>query len=523
MSMNSFIRQFTSKGPIEPSLSIVILTDGIYLCKLDEQEPATQTTFHQLEGDNWEAVLNSALKDEACQGLNAIVTLGSQSYQSYHIEKPTIPREEWPAALPFLLKDMVSMRVTDIVADGVEITQSSKVQAYVLTNKLVMELKQVLDSHNVRLLTILPEDEVWSHIRPDSSAYMLLHRSKNSEFKIGIFVEQGSVFQRTVRGLQQSVTGEFSSSLELDSLALELQRSMDYLSSQLKQVQVNRLFLCCDDEDAQKLQQELQERLNVTVEPLFIETPLSETEPVNDVADEGVDSKAVVGLVSEDQAIENKPLDLSQESVGGVLAISALKNVTKSEINLYPEHLKPKKELFCLGTVVASWLVIVVVMLAAYGFYSFENQQLDTQISKLKADVNQLTTKTTSLQKQLDDHHPSASKLAAVARLKEDVETKKESLKVISRFDSKQMAGYSGIMQGLSSIGRHDISLTRIQIDNGRMDVQGLAKSPEVVPNWVQHFKTQLNLIGRTFESLSIGRNENDVVVFSLRSSRGDK
>ena len=127
------------------------------------------------------------------------------------------------------------------------------------------------------------------------------------------------------------------------------------------------------------------------------------------------------------------------------------------------------------------------------------------------------------MNKKLAAHKPSPAKLAAVDRLREDVKTKQESLKVISSFDSQLQVGYSGIMSGLSSIDRSDISLTSIDIKNGKMNIQGLAKSPEVIPSWVQQFKNEMNLVGRTFESLSISRDENNVVIFSLRSKSGDE
>ncbi|WP_105900775.1 hypothetical protein [Vibrio gangliei] len=166
--------------------------------------------------------------------MHASVTLGSHLYQSYQIDQPTIPKEEWPAALPFLLKDLITERVTDIVADGVVLPGSNKVKAYVLTKRFVEQIKAVLEQYSNKLVRILPEDEVWARTRPDISSFMLLHRSQNSEFKIGAYVEEGSVSQRTIRGVTPPVTGEFESTLQLDSLALELQRSMDYLSSQMK-------------------------------------------------------------------------------------------------------------------------------------------------------------------------------------------------------------------------------------------------------------------------------------------------
>ncbi|MGT0149794.1 hypothetical protein ACT691_10260 [Vibrio metschnikovii] len=56
--------------------------------------------------------------------------------------------------------------------------------------------------------------------------------------------------------------------MQLDGLALELQRSIDYLSSQLKGVALHQLKVCCDDEDHTQLVAALNERLNVKASPL---------------------------------------------------------------------------------------------------------------------------------------------------------------------------------------------------------------------------------------------------------------
>ncbi len=478
------LQNFMNRGPEVSSLSIVMLSEGIYLSKVDPESGLEAASFHELTDNNWDFVLSSALKEHKCQNLNATVTLGSHLYQSYHIDKPAVPKEEWPVALPFLLKDLITERVNEIVTDGVELGDSNKIQAYVVIKRFVEQLKQVLDHRSVKLLNITPEDEVWAHARSDVPAFMLLHRSQNSDFKIGAFVNQSSVFQRTVRGVESPITGEFASSLQIDALALELQRSMDYLSAQLKQVQINKLFICCDDENTEELREALQERLNVMVEPLLLS-------------------------------------DVTQKS-GEVLVYEAYQLGLKG-VNLYPEHLKPKKDRFNLDIVAASWAAMFLIMMVIYSFYSYKNHQLDEQITVANRQATELTNEVAVLNKKLAAHKPSPAKLAAVDRLREDVKTKQESLKVISSFDSQLQVGYSGIMSGLSSIDRSDISLTSIDIKNGKMNIQGLAKSPEVIPSWVQQFKNEMNLVGRTFESLSISRDENNVVIFSLRSKSGDE
>ncbi|MFA0544591.1 MSHA biogenesis protein MshI, partial [Vibrio sp. 10N.222.52.B7] len=66
------------------------------------------------------------------------------------------------------------------------------------------------------------------------SNFILLQRSANSHFKLGAFVENTVCFQRSIRSVVPPLTGVASSALQLDGLALELQRSIDYLSSQIK-------------------------------------------------------------------------------------------------------------------------------------------------------------------------------------------------------------------------------------------------------------------------------------------------
>ena len=55
------------------------------------------------------------------------------------------------------------------------------------------------------------------------------------------------------------------------------------------------------------------------------------------------------------------------------------------------------------------------------------------------------------------------------------------------------------------------------------LDLSGLARNANVVPNWIGQFKSELNLVGRAFEKLKIGRNDQDVVTFELSTRRESK
>jgi len=127
------------------------------------------------------------------------------------------------------------------------------------------------------------------------------------------------------------------------------------------------------------------------------------------------------------------------------------------------------------------------------------------------------------LNQRLAKHKPSAAKIAAVARLKLEIQAKRASLKAVNEFDQSQQIGYSGVMRALAELGRQDISLSHIFIDSNTMDLQGLAREAKAIPNWVNQFKSEVNLVGRTFEKLKIGRNDDDIVTFELITKQEPK
>jgi MSHA biogenesis protein MshI len=367
--------------------------------------------------------------------------------------------------------------VTDIVADGVALPNSSKIQAYVVNKSIINDLVKCCLKSGLELGNVVPEEEVWAHAQNELTSFMLLHRAKQEHFKIAAFHESSTAFQRSIRTVMAPITNTPSAALQYDGLALELQRSIDYLSSTFKQAHFGKLFILCDEEDQTLLAQELQERVSVQV----------------------------------------VTLQQDQQTYAEVLA-SLTKPESTDEINLYPEHLKPKVDYFTLKNVVVTWAVLSTLLLGTFGVYSFQLSLLNEQLGQLSRESEALSAKQASLQQQVAKHVPTQEKLNAVARIKQDIENKQASLKAVGQFDDSQKLGYSGVMTSLSILGRNDISLSDIYIDSDNLNMSGLASRPQAVPNWINQFKKEHNLVGRTFETLTLGRNEDDIVTFELRA-----
>lgn len=478
MNLNGIINKFRSSSLDDNQLYITIQQDAVYLfnSKGSQQEPLRFPIEH-----HWDETLDAALSSGDFLNGSATVAFCSGYYQNFQIEKPELPEEEWSSALPFLLKDLISERVTDVVADAMLLPDGRKIQAYVMRKKQVLTLHDKLLKWNVSLNRIVPEDILWSDVQNDIANFMLLYRSLKSDFKIGAYVSGYNRFQRTIRGVVAPLTGNASSDLQLDTIALELQRSIDYLSSQLRDSSINHLLVCCDEEDTDELLTALSERLSVKVLPISQE---------------------------------------NQWLCGQILCL-ALKRSSHNRINLFPDSLKPKKVFFTLTNVIGSWLILSAIMLSVYGYVTYENNQDNAMLRQIKSSNVLLNEDLIVLQEQVSRHIPSAEKIAAAERLRSDIKSKKAALKAIGQFDSSLTLGYSGILNALATLAREDISLVDIQVNRRQLSLRGLASKPESVPSWVKQFRTELNLLGRNFEKLSIDRNENDVITFEL-STRVD-
>ncbi|MBM7038038.1 hypothetical protein [Vibrio ulleungensis] len=447
------------------------------------QQQDQQFSHNQVpvDGGDWGQALHNVLESIEVKGLSCIVVLGSEFYQAYQIDTPKIPKEEWPVALPFLLKDVIAERISDVVVDAVELPTKGKSQAYVYKKTQLELLKSACESQGLDLAQVIPENEVWAKVATQQDNFLLLHRAQKENFSVAAINDGHTVFQRGIRGVVAPLTSSPAGGLQFDSLALEVQRSVDYLSASFKQVHFNHLFVVCDEEDTPQLLEELNSRLSVNVATLPQEW----------------------------------------ESVGAVLTKTALLN--QFAVNLYPEHLHPQKEVFTLATTLICLGVLSAAIAATTAYYSYQNTQIQKQWVSVKNQVSELTSEQARLQQKLSQHVATKSKLDAAERIEKDIEAKRVSLSAVGRFDETQRTGFSGVMSALANIDRDDIALGSIYISADKLSFEGLAKDPTSVPSWLKEFKQEVNLVGRSFESLNIGRNEEGVVTFKVDSKAGSK
>jgi MSHA biogenesis protein MshI len=484
MSNSSFFSKFNFSKQVQSRLSIVILSDGIYAATSNVSNQFEQSFFVPIsDPSHWMNSLVSLIHKNGLESRQANIVLGSHLYQAFQIDTPDIPRSEYQGALPFLVKDLVTERLGDIVADGFPLSPLGKLQTYVTKRQVIESVSKICHENDISLQRIVPEDMAWGVVNKESESYMLLYRDIKSDFKLSAYKESNICFNRSLRGVTPPLTGANLNSLQLDALALELQRSLDYLTSQLQSVAINNLYFMCDGEDPLQLTEELQARLGVSVKQL----PLAED---------------------------------ALKSCGDTLAWSGLQ-LSDDGVNLYPEHLKPTFDHFTFKNVVIGWVIIGIVMAIVSSVILFNHSEESNKLTHLTTESQKQMLELDQLNNKLASHKPSASKIAAVERLKKDIKAKEASFRAIDQLDNSSQIGFSGVMKSLTTIGKNDISLSKIYIQGESMSFSGLARNATVVPKWIQAFKSEMHLVGRTFGKLSIFHDENGHVTFTLTTNDG--
>ena len=459
---------------------LVIQLDAIYALSSVNSFNAER---YEISDSDWEDAFQRALFAISSYSDTLTVVLANQYYQMYQIDKPTMPRNEWPSALPYLLKELTSERAIDIVADAVELPNSSKVQAYVLARKILDTILQLTHQAQVSLESILPEDDVWGSSAYDLGNFLLLQRSMRGPFRISAFVDHVISFHRSIRSVTPPLTGVSSNDVQMDNLSLELQRSIDYLSAQLRGVQLHQLKICCDEEDTEELIGSLNLRLSSKVSLLR------------------ADKHQYSGYVLAEQA------SCSQNG----------------RVNLYHDFLKQKKHFLTLKNVAIIWGATAAFMALNYGYYSWKGEGIADVISVAQSHGNIMKSELERRQVKLRMHKPDSQKLVTKLRLENEIKAKRDSLNAVNRFGDSLEQGYSGVMQSLAKLANSDISLVEIIIHGDQsLALKGFARTPSDVPNWIHQFKYEESLIKLTFDNVSIERSKENVVMFDLKTV-GDK
>jgi len=206
------------------------------------------------------------------------LVLSAEQYQIVQVDKPSIPDEEIHAALKWQIKDLVTVEPEDMIIDyfsGLTLAGGKEKINVVCAKK--SELSTILStlSHSeLAIDSIITEEFAFAGLVAfKAQPVLLIVQQPNEEVHILIVKESNIYFHRRLRGFAQlgSKTPEELGFGTIDSLSLEVQRSMDYYERQLKQAPIREIELVLPVKTEAYIATKLAENTAATVSVLDID------------------------------------------------------------------------------------------------------------------------------------------------------------------------------------------------------------------------------------------------------------
>lgn len=243
----AFLQKLFQSSENQVFAGIAIYAEFIRVVKLqqEEQEWASVVVkeYPVERPESVNKVIKFLITDAELEDVPSVIVIPSDKVQSAQIELSELPEVDIQAALPWKVKELVSIPTNDMVCDYLAMDiqpsgQAPKAQVIATQRSYLEFILAPLHDANVPVVAITTEQLVLARMQSTKDAAQLLYvQHANTAAILLILKNQQICFARKIRGTDSLVnmTAEQVTEYGADMVAIEMQRSIDYYESQLKQ------------------------------------------------------------------------------------------------------------------------------------------------------------------------------------------------------------------------------------------------------------------------------------------------
>lgn len=227
-----------------------------------------------VEGGNYAAALNILLARYEKLNLRHAPTqlvLNPRLVQQVSMDRPQLSDDEIQSSLPWLLKDLVDIPSSDIIADyydpAIQAAAQDKINVVAVQRSWLQKLLTPLQDARLTINGIINEDLAVTRLfKAEEPPRVLLAQYGHEQAQLLLIAEQKLIVSRQLKPLQSiDRPGAEVDSYETDNLALELQRSLDYYSGQMRQAPLKHVQLALPGQQGQQVADSLADSLSLQV------------------------------------------------------------------------------------------------------------------------------------------------------------------------------------------------------------------------------------------------------------------
>ena len=189
----------------------------------------------------------------------------------------------------------------------------------------------------------------------------------------------------------------------------------------------------------------------------------------------------------------------------------------KTRINLLSPALLPVQARLTLPRVLLGWGGMLLLIIALHLFQQYQMTTSQAHLAQLEQQHQQLQQTSETLSSQLASMAPSAILVNQKQRLESELAFQKQ---LIGQIEFEASRHYSEIMAALAEADHKDIWLTTIQYDGQRIALNGGARTPASVAEWMAALGQQPPFVGHSFDKIELSASGN-AHTFQLNSQLG--
>ena len=193
--------------------------------------------------------LTSLLKRFSAQKCILHVSIGTH-YELVTIDKPDVDEDSVASAIKYSAKDILNGELDELVVDYFDIPDQpvgqNKANVVACKKDLVLAILAAAKSAHMHVCQIDIEELCYKNAFTGiDDPIMVLSLQRGQELSLQIHKQGKLYLHRRLRGYRQlpEATEEDVQTVFADNLSLEIQRSLDYFESQLKQAPVKRIYI----------------------------------------------------------------------------------------------------------------------------------------------------------------------------------------------------------------------------------------------------------------------------------------
>ncbi len=200
------------------------------------------------------------------------LVLGSSLVEQVAVERPDVPEQDIVPTLQWTLKDLVSIPADDLLLDyydiPVQVAGAKKINVVATSRKKIQPLVTFLASQGMQVAGIVNQDMALTQWLEEELRGMLVSQSAGERAQLHIIAKQQLVVSRRLPAAFNLATIDPEDIGELENLSIELQRSQDFYTGQLRQAPLADIELAIDHKNAKAIAEVIGAQLGMQVSML---------------------------------------------------------------------------------------------------------------------------------------------------------------------------------------------------------------------------------------------------------------